>query len=242
MTNADNADAMLTLYEKLISALPQGDPLQKSIKHIMVPWKLKARRWAKKSRPRPIEIGMVHRNEQINIAAICAGHQILMCDNEMVDKKEYYLLVPMKGIETLFGIYKRNDFGEQFQKIINREWGNDLEKFPCKYVAQVRRRPLLAKNIQEFWEELEREGLFDFWDPKGGPVKWCEDHLNPHLPILRVFEIDRDLRSFVDYYKTVTNPPFLIKSGIKALAIPVLTEEEFNQQFQRLWNIFQNPM
>lgn len=241
ISEESEADNKLKRYEELINKLPQGDPVQKFIKHMMIPWKLKARRWAKKSQPIPIEINEVHRNEQINIAAICAGHQITMCDNEMYNTyntKEYYLLVPMKGIETPFGIYKRNDFGEGFQERSNNEWGKEFERFPCKYVVKVIRRPLVAINVQEFWEELVTEGLFDFWDPKGGPVKWCQDHPKPHIPILRAFEINKDLRPLIEYKKARGWPPYLTQTGIEALATPILTNEEFDPELQRLLVIF----
>ncbi|MDD4877207.1 MAG: hypothetical protein PHQ86_08805 [Dehalococcoidales bacterium] len=242
-----SAEAKLKKYEEAIKKLSQGDPLQKTLKHMMIPWKLEASLWMKNpeclKKSLQITINMVHRNEQINIAAVCAGHQIIMCDNEMVNlnNQDYYLLVPMQGIETPFGVYERNGFGKDFQTIVENKWGKKLDKFPCKYVAQVYRRPLLANNVLQFWEELEQKGLFDFWDPKGGPVKWCRDHPNPHLPILRVFEIDRDLRSVIDYRKVPGFPPFLTGIGIRAKATPVLTDEEFEQQCNSLLDIFKKP-
>lgn len=240
------ADSILSGLERIIKELPTNNATRNYLELLMIPWKLKARRWVNKSKPRQIEINQVHRNEQINIVAVCAGHQILMCDNQMSEKTEYYLLLPMKGIVTPLGkdknrVYERNERGAEFQKIITDEWGEELLHFPCRYVAQVQRRPLLAKSIQEFWEELENEGFFEFWDPKGGPVQWCKDHLYSHLPIMRVFEINRDLRGLVEYSDTFGKPPFLRETGIEALAIPVLTDEEFNQQFVRLWQIVQKP-
>lgn len=234
------AESILKEYEKRGTNIPQNDRRRKTIEHIMILMKLDARRWRKnpKCRCRQITINNVHRNEQINIAALCAGHQVIMCDNEMTNvSNDYYLLIPMQGIDTPFGEYKRNDFGEYFQDQAERKWGKKFEKFPRTYVAQVQRRPLLANNILRFWEELMDKGLFDLWDPKDGPVKWCQDHTNPHLPILRVFEIERDLASYIDFYKP-GNQPYLVEKEIRTKATPVLTDEEFEKQCNSLLEIF----
>jgi hypothetical protein len=246
-----SADARLQIYEKLIGQLPYRSSEQKFVQQMAILFKLKARPWLKESERRTItiKINEVHRNEQINIVAICAGHQILMCDREMHPTREYYLLVPMKGITTPLGpdknrVYKRNYYGNEFQMLINSAglWGDKLESFPCRYVAQVFRRlvlPLEPEYSLKFWKEIEREGFFDFWDPQGGPIQWHKDHRLAHveLPILRVFELDQDLRPLVKYSDGFGHLPFLSEKGIEASAVPVLTDEEFNVESQRLLRI-----
>lgn len=245
------AEIELKKLEELIAILPQDIPLRKDFECQLIIWKVKAKRWRKKSEKRVIKINGVHRNEQINIVALCAGHQIIMCDNEMKDNNEYYLLIPMQGRTTPLGpnkdrIYLRNKFGLNFEEIIYNEWGKNLTKFPCRYVARVCPHPFLPVPTQyslAFWEEIEREGFFDFWDPEGGPVLWHKDHhlTYPHVKILRVFEIDEDLRPLIEFSDGIGKRPYLSKEGIDALAVPVLTDEEFNPEYQRLLKIFQEP-
>lgn len=248
VSEESKAENKLQFYEEIINLL-KDNPLRKDYELEMIPWKVKARRWIKKSKPKPIKINDVHRNEQINIVALCAGHQIIMCDKEMKEN-ECYLLYPMKGIITPMGpkkdrIYTRNDYGKQFQKSINSDdmWGKTLETFPCRFVAQVYRRPpfhLWIEHSLEFWKQIEREGFFDFWDPEGGPLRWHQDHrlTHPHMPILRVFEIDRDLRDSTNQTDVIGKPLSFSEKGIVVNAVPVLTDEEFDIKYQRLLKIF----
>jgi hypothetical protein len=246
------AEEELKRLEALINLLPQGHPSRKILEYEMIPWKVKARVWIKKSKPRPIKINDVHRNEQINVVALCAGHQIMMCDKEMKEN-ECYLLVPMKGIITPMGPnrdrkYVRNEYGKQFQKRINSDdmWGETLETFPRIFVAQVYRRPLFSlwiKHSLEFWKQIETEGFFGFWDPEGGPVLWHQDHgfSHPYIPILRVFEIDRDLRDSINQTDVIGKPLLFSEKGIVVNGVPVLTDEEFDLKRQRLLKIFGDP-
>ena len=64
-----SAEKLLRILEEGINKLPKGDPQRKSLAHMMIPYKLKARRWFGKSPSIPIEINEVHRNEQINITS-----------------------------------------------------------------------------------------------------------------------------------------------------------------------------
>lgn len=238
----------LKKLEASINTLLRSDPKRKEVEHQMIPLKLKARRWLNKSKARHVEINEVHRNEQINIVAISAGHQILMCDDSM-KTNEYYLLVPMQGRKTLAGptknrIYKRNQFGLKFEEILYHEWSYDLAAFPCKYVAQTCHVPVLSVDIRyslTFWQEIEREGFFDFWNPKGGPMLWHEDHKlqYPHIKVLRVFEIDQDLRNQIKYSDGKGRIPYLDKKIIEALAVPILSDEDFELEYQRFLNILQ---
>jgi hypothetical protein len=245
----DRAEEELKRLEASINTLPPSDPARKEKEHQMIPLKLKARRWLNKSKPRRIEINKVHRNEQINIVAISAGHQILMCDDEMNDEKEYYLLIPMKGKITPLGpnkdrIYERNQSGLKFEKIIYREWGEDLKNFPLRFVAQicdVHFPTVDTRYSLTFWQEIEREGFFDFWDPERGPMLWHKDHKlqYPHVKILRVFEIDQNLRSLIKPSASPGGRPYLIQHRIEAQAIPILSDEDFEAEYQRLLKILQ---
>ena len=239
ISEESKAEKQLKILEEEINKLPESSPGRKSLEILVIPLKIRARRWLKRSKLKDIKINHIHRNEQINIVALCAGHQILMCDYEMNKPNEYYLLDPMKGTETWYGEYTRNKLGKLFEVIIHNEWGKELEEFPRKFVAQVDCRLLVETKIQKFWEELVREELFEFWDPEGGPGKWCEDHPHPRIPILRVFEIDGDLHRSIHYHPT--KPPDLSQKGIQAKATPVLTNGEFALQLQRLWNICKKP-
>jgi hypothetical protein len=92
-----------------------------------------------------------------------------------------------------------------------------------------------------FWQEIEREGFFDFWDPERGPMLWHKDHKlqYPHVKILRVFEIDQNLRSLIKPSASPGGRPYLIQHRIEAQAIPILSDEDFEAEYQRLLKILQ---
>ncbi len=200
----------------------------------------------------PIFVNQVHRNEQINIVALCAGHQIIVCENEL-NLGAYCLLLPMKGIKspvktetgTIDRVYGRNNDGKNFQQLITNKWGNELDSFPCKYIAVVEKRLRLTsmiENIRKFWQEIQQEGLFDFWDIESGPVQWAKDRgCQVYVSILRVYEVDEDLRYKVEYMQGWGRPPYFNDSPIEVRAVPVLHEDEFTEKVQKVKKIYNNP-
>ncbi len=78
----------------------------------------------------PEEVGEItvsdpHRNEQVNIAALCKGLQTILCSS--LSSSKYYALAPQKGDSYRFELSSE---GEGYQYQIRRKYGSKLERFP----------------------------------------------------------------------------------------------------------------
>ncbi|MBI2850134.1 MAG: hypothetical protein HYX80_03720 [Chloroflexi bacterium] len=186
-----------------------------------------------------ITVSDVHRNEQVNIVALCRGLQTILCC--ALDFEKYYALVPQKGDSDK---YKLSLDGEAYQKQIRREYGSELERFPRIYVSRVYASVTLTNNTVKFWEDVKNADLFKYWDPEHGPYKW-EKRARPRVQMLRVFKVNCNLAPHIAQNDAVVKHPlFWIGDPVHCQVTPVLTDGEMNEhleKFNEVLKTYRNP-
>jgi hypothetical protein len=176
----------------------------------------------------------VHRNEQVNVAALCEGKQTILCQNL---SRKVYALVPMVGTSAS---YKPSEEGIYYQNKICGQYDSRLDSFPRIYVAKVYAEFVLYKNSVEFWQDMKGSGLFKYWDPTDGPFAFIESSRTKKVQMLRVFKADRDLSQFFIPNKGYRNAPVWNKPPVKVKCIPILSEKEMETQLDFLNLILKN--
>jgi hypothetical protein len=106
---------------------------------------------------------------------------------------------------------------------------------PLKYIAALYSQYFI-ENKMELWEKICFNGLFDIWDPKGGPYKRFAQAAISKIPefriqLLRIYEIDHEfnfnngeLKHAGDIFDQLI-PPIPEVNIIR----PVITEEKFRE-------------
>ena len=197
----------------------------------------------RKIRPTNIQdantIHRVHRNEQVNIVALSRGIQTVLCSGFI--SGEYYILTPSKlGAEHGRFKFDLSNKGRQMQNEIQHEYGYNLERFPRKFIAsQYATYDKPKNNSKEFWAEMDKAGLFTFWDPEGGPKKFFDKKKRGSIQILRVYKVCKDLSNHCD----ITEPwhvPIYVGSQepLEVLrAEPIWTEDEMREEKRKLEDV-----
>jgi predicted type IV restriction endonuclease len=183
-----------------------------------------------------VSIHNVHRNEQVNIVALSRGKQTVLCSN--LKSGTYYVLLPTKaGPQNGKLRFELSPEGERFERQIHSEYGGSLDRYPLKYIAESYSSYNLRKNTLNFWVAMKNEGLFTLWDPENGPKKYF-DKTQGKIQILRVYEIDRDLKESVhligNFHKPVfKGPPQTVH------AKPLKTDDQMVAEDKKLKDILQ---
>jgi hypothetical protein len=176
-----------------------------------------------------ITVSDVHRNEQVNIVALCRGLQVILCSK--LFHRKYFALVPQKGGSAFWDL---NQEGEASQGRNHIEFGYNLERFPRIYVARVYAYVDLNNNSVEFWEDMLSAGLFKYWDPEKGPYAYCKNKWPKKVQMLRVYEVDYDFASNSNSNIVQTNKyrHALEWRGneVHCHGIPVLDDNQMEQQ------------
>lgn len=175
------------------------------------------------------------KDEQINIAAMTQGinnkdhnfYQTLLFKN-IFKLKELYCLLPKYTSGTNF---QRSIAGINYQVKINSSYGEYLENFPCKYIAQaVFSYPAFGNNTDSniaLIDDITPE-LFPLWQPENGPNKYLQEHMNSELVCFKVYEIEDDLRKFMPNPKA-RRPTLYAPIDIRIVK-PIIPDDEFIRQ------------
>lgn len=179
------------------------------------------------------------KDEQINIVAMTEGipvngecfYQTITCKNPLkypVDK--LYFLVPKV---TTKSDYQRSIAGLNFQKSINSDYGEELQKFPNVYVAQaVIDYPVFNRDNPQgslpLLEQLCQE-LFPLWEPERGPLAYMQEHSRSSIIAFRVYRTDEDVGKHIKSYRKKV--PAVRDGGAKATILhTVISDDEFRRQ------------
>lgn len=182
-----------------------------------------------------IFVSDVHRNEQVNITALCEGLQTILCSN--LTPRTYYALWPMVGDSVRF---KLNPDGEKYQWQGRNKYGERLDKFPRNYVASVYASARQFLNTVKLWEEMKAAGLFKYWDPEKGPFLFQNEAVTPEIQMLRVYKVDCDLNRHIKPNAGYRNAPLWTGGSVRCHGIPVLTDQQMEEQFAKFNQVLQN--
>jgi len=186
-----------------------------------------------------ITVSDVRRNEQVNIVALSEGKQTILCSN--LTHCKFYALWPMVGDSTRFTLSKE---GEEYQTRNRRSWDPRLDTFPRKYIATVYAYSKVRNNTIKYWEDLKNSGLFIYWDPEKGPYKFYLTAKSSEIQMLRVYEVDEDLRPYIKPNAGYKNAPLWTGERFVCMAKPILSDKEMREQkgiFDNILKKYGNP-
>lgn len=175
------------------------------------------------------------KDEQINVAAMTLGipngketfYQTIICKNtNQCPVGNIYILVPKVTGSTEF---QKSIAGINFQTMINKNYGFELECFKNNYIAQsVTNYPI--HNLNDL--EILCKDIFPLWEAKGGPYEHINEH-NSDLVAFRVYKITENL---VGHIKNPRSRRPAINNGSVRVNIlqPVLDDKRFRYQQVKL--------
>jgi hypothetical protein len=175
-----------------------------------------------------ITVTDVHRNEQVNIVALCQELQTILCSE--LSSTKYYALVPQRGGSTDFTLSQE---GEEYQCLIRGGYGIHLELFPRIFIARLYARSFLTNNTVEFWADMKKAGLFRYWDPEKGPYAYYRGKSRKEVQMLRVYKVDYDLKPFILETNKYRHALEWRGGNVSCHGAPVLDDNQMKQQLDK---------
>jgi len=128
-------------------------------------------------------------DEVINIRALRAGEQIVLCKKHRKSNNRIFLLPKVSFASD----FEPSEAGRQYlQKPIERD--------TTRHIAEIEYLPIPGRE-RPFWKDLFERGEFNLWDVDAGPLLYFEgaDDSETLFWILRVFELPFNLEEGVDF-------------------------------------------
>jgi hypothetical protein len=143
-----------------------------------------------------IKLQMALKDEKVNIYSLTRGgfngkfsHQIMLCKkSDQIDDwktKEPLLLTP-KWLKPDF-IYSEQ--GYKCEKAFENEFGEKPSGFPLKYVAYIKEIFKIKTTGVPVEICKEKNGVFNIWDPAGGPGKYWGSDPTGLIVLFRVYKV-----------------------------------------------------
>ena len=102
----------------------------------------------------------------------------------------------------------------------------------------------MRNNTIKYWEDLKNSGLFIYWDPEKGPYKFYLTAKSSEIQMLRVYEVDEDLRPYIKPNAGYKNAPLWTGERFVCMAKPILSDKEMREQkgiFDNILKKYGNP-